>query len=417
MDASKWPRSPSGIWFIRPAQRQLDSAQLELFFDRALALGVRGVSFANFAVTDHMIARGLASRPSTLTFVDLSNTSITDATTRALAKLPNLEHVWLSGTPITNASLAELATTSTLTSVRVDDTADAFASRANLERLDLGHTAITDATISRLTTTRMRLLDIAETQVTASLAKLSTWSDLQELYISDTQIVGSFDRLKALSNLRVLHVAGLPFDDTAAETFRSFPRLVELDLSRTTVTSASMPTLGSLVRLRSLALNELPLVDGDLDTLTNETTTLETLTLDRTSITDRGMTKLGKLKRLSQLSIKDTAVTDAGCLELAPLRLVAINIGGTHVTIACLAALSRIATLSELDADDLGLRVGDQLAATSNLVTLSLVGSKFDEKGVASLLRLRSLRELHATDSALPTKVRKRLIASGIAIE
>ena len=122
MDASTWPIPTSRIWFVRPAHRDLPAIELAIFVGRAVALGVAGISLANCeAATDSTIAIPLASRPAALTFVDLSNTSITDGALRSLAALPNLEHAWLSGTRITDASLAQLSTVSSVTSVRVDE--------------------------------------------------------------------------------------------------------------------------------------------------------------------------------------------------------------------------------------------------------------------------------------------------------
>ncbi len=616
MDATAWPR-PAGIWYVRPAQRDLDGPHLATFFETAVALGIAGISLADCAAaTDHTIANGLASRPSSLTFVDLSGTAVTDASAPGLAALPRIEHVWMSSTSITDASLQDLAKGHSLKSVRADETAitdiglaalatlpalevvsangtllssagvdallvarplqylgiartaiagdaltslarrcsltgidlrrtaiddatvatslascaalhsldlaetritdvgllalhalpltrldvshtqvhsralevfheltemtwldlgytnvtnrgvawltkltklehlglayvgagaDAIvvvknnpalreidltaaklgdddlaelATRVDLEVLVLRHTAITDAALARLTTTKLRVLDVGGTQVTgASMPRHAGWSSLEELYLSDMQPGGAFGSLGSLYRLRVLHVAGLAFDDAAAQALRPLHHLEELDLSRTRVTSAALPVLATLPGLRALALDQVPIGDSDASVLATFHA-LETLTVARTSLSDTGAIALAALPHLAKLSIEQTQVTDAGCQRLAAsLRLSAINVGGTQVTATCLLALSRIPTLTELDADEVPLGGIDlQFAPGSRIATLSLDGTLIDDHAVPGLLALRSLRELHVNGAKLTTKARSRLTASGIAL-
>ena len=122
---------------------------------------------------------------------------------------------------------------------------------------------------------------------------------------------------------------------------------------------------------------------------------------------------------LSELSVKDTQVGDAGCLRVAAsLQLTAVNVSGTHVTAHCLAALSRIATLTELDADGIRLRGGElQFATMSRIASLSLDGTAVDDRALGALLTLRSLHELHARGTRLTNRARRRLAAAGIAVE
>ena len=194
-------------------------------------------------------------------------------------------------------------------------------------------------------------------------------------------------------------------------------RLEELDLSRTKITGAAIPIIGSLPRLRSLALDHLPVHDEDVVSLT-QNRGLETLTLEHTAITDGAIATLATMRTLRQLSVKETQMTDLGCNQLTPLHLTAINIGGTHVTVACLVSLGQISSLTELSGDDLNLRVADlSLAPSSRLTTLSLVGSRLDERAVVVLLRLRFLRRLHVNAKDISVQASRRLAAARILVE
>jgi len=101
LDPTTWPKTTAGIWFVRPATEDLDTHDLKQFVARATALGAPGISLAGERnADDDTLQPAIAP---TLTFIDLSSTHISDRTVVALAALPQLRHLWLSSTPITDA--------------------------------------------------------------------------------------------------------------------------------------------------------------------------------------------------------------------------------------------------------------------------------------------------------------------------
>ena len=196
--------------------------------------------------------------------------------------------------------------------------------------------------------------------------------------------------------MRVLHVAGLRFDDNdAAATLSTLVGLEELDLSRTNLTAKGLSHLGHLARLRFLSLNDVLVGDVAVPLLLLNHA-LETLALERTSITDEGALQLNNLTRLRELSVRGTRISDTGCLDLASMHLVALNISETNVTAACVESLIRTPTLTELYADGISFPVARlKLVNNSSIVSLSLVGAEMDAGSLVVILNLRLLRTLH----------------------
>jgi hypothetical protein len=102
----------------------------------------------------------------------LNGTYVADETAQALANLPDITEINLSGTSLTNAGLVPLARAGLkflfISSTRVDDEGvAALANHPTLEALTLDYCAITDRSVeTMLTIPNLEYIDIAGTQIT-----------------------------------------------------------------------------------------------------------------------------------------------------------------------------------------------------------------------------------------------------------
>lgn len=104
--------------------------------------------------------------------------------------------------------------------------------------------------------------------------------------------------------------------DADLGSIASFPRLEELSLGGSRVTSAGLAKLAGLPSLKRLFLDGLPLVDDDLKPL-SPLRRLESLSLASTKIGDRGLAHLSGLTSLQVLNLTNCEITDEGLAHLA----------------------------------------------------------------------------------------------------
>ncbi len=105
LDPAAWPAADAGIWYVRPARRDLDANQLRAFVALAVKLKAPGISLSGFANADDASVAPMASQPASLSFVDLTGTGITDVGAMVVASLPGLRHAWFSSTAVSDATL------------------------------------------------------------------------------------------------------------------------------------------------------------------------------------------------------------------------------------------------------------------------------------------------------------------------
>lgn len=182
---------------------------------RVLQLTIRSADFA-----DADCAR-LTSMPD-LESLDLSGTSITNDSLATLAQLKSLRTLKLSGTVVTDAGLAALAEAPALE--------DLSLARCPLDTL-------TESGVGQLVS--LTSLDLMDTQITDDAgAALSKLTNLQKLYVGRTKISSSIlPALTDLKKIQLLNVAELPV--TAAgdmEAIASLPALELLYLDRSDLT-------------------------------------------------------------------------------------------------------------------------------------------------------------------------------------
>ncbi len=161
-----------------------------------------------------------------------------------------------------------------------------------LEELNLSGTSLTDdQTVHFQSLTRLRRLDLSSTKVTgASLANLKNLAQLQALDLTSTAVADSdLTYLKELWQLRYLKLSQTDITDAGLSRLRDLSNLERLDLSECgkNITDAGLISLGGLLQLESLIL-------------------------DDTDVTDAGLPNLSGLVRLQSLSLRNTRTSNAG---------------------------------------------------------------------------------------------------------
>jgi Leucine-rich repeat (LRR) protein len=237
--------------------------------------------------------------------VDLRARWVSDSDMAALAALPNLAHLDLSLTRISDHGLQQLKAALAITDLNLcyaelitDAGLSAVKGWKHLRRLNLRGTKVTDTTLQHLSAvTTLESLDIGSAQITD---------------------VG-LDLITSLPNLKELTVGGNKLTDNGLQPLRQLPGLTYLDLTGSQRTDSG---------LWSVSLSE-PGLDA-IDTLRN----MRWLRLNGTLIAARGLERLKDLARLERLDLEGCKrVGDDAAPVLASFRsLNAVDLTGTSFT-------------------------------------------------------------------------------------
>jgi len=221
-------------------------------------------------------------------------------TLEGLADLPQLQHLNLSGTQVTDAELPVLA------------------ALTQLQDLDLSSTQVTDAGLPVLAAlTQLQDLDLSNTQVTdAGLPVLRALTQLQALYLFNTSVTDAgLSALAVLTQLRDLDLRGTEVTDAGLSALAVLTQLRYLNLRHTEVTDAGLPALAALTQLQRLELINTKVTDAGLPALA-ALTQLQDLDLFGTGVTDAGLPALAALTQLQHLQLSRTKVTDSEVAQL-----------------------------------------------------------------------------------------------------
>lgn len=191
---------------------------------------------------------------------------------QALAQMPNLQRLSLSGAQIDDEGASQLAKISTLTT------------------LGLNGTKVTSAGLKELTKLRnltylsaaKTLIDDEGLRLVATLSKL-TWLDLDNTQITDAGI----EHLRPLKSLRVLLLANTAITDRAVEVFVSLDAPNRINLEGTKITNQAPRLLAPLPKL------------GDIN-------------LRNTSVDDRCVPDIEQMKVLHTIDLRGTNISKAG---------------------------------------------------------------------------------------------------------
>jgi len=261
---------------------------------------------------------------------------------------------------------------------------------------------------------------------------LAPAKDLEILVLDSRRITGNgLDKLTS-DKLRRLVMSATAANDDGLKDIRKFPRLQDMLLDGTNVTSGVLAHFDGLKQLKNLSLAGTQVTDTGFGWLANaadspfvaigKLTSLESLNLKRTKIHGQGLryleslTKLktldlgdtqlddgdlsgfGKLTQLETLSLENTPITGAGFGQLKGLdKLVALNLNRTRVGDSALRKFDKLPKLQRLELSN--TRVSDGglshiLASAGQLRYLDLFGTPITDAGLSSLQNKQQLQAL-----------------------
>lgn len=230
------------------------------------------------------------------------------------------------------------------TAGRIDEALIQLQGQSKLRNLIVGGPGITDAGLQRVAKfENLGALSIVDSPITdRGLVSLQTLTKLKEIslvrlsigneslapFVSNSSLVKLRLRAAAnvtdeainkylpkFTNIASLELSELAIGDASLDTISRLPKLVDLNLLRTRVTSAGIKKLTGLP-LKKLNLDDIPTIGDEAISAILAIPTLEFLHLGKTKVTDDGIAKLSDLKSLKDLLINDTEVSEKAIAEL-----------------------------------------------------------------------------------------------------
>eukprot|EP00913_Durusdinium_trenchii_P010926 g10255.t1 len=347
---------------------------------------------------------------------------------RAFSEMPTLKSLFLSGTSIEDVALERLSRTNpTLTWIDLSDTKVTDAGIRNLQqipslnRIALNETAVTDVGLKHLAALPgLHSIDVARTSVTdIGLAYLKDRRQFRRLNLIGTNVSNAgIKSLTKMKGLEALFLGSCRIDDKGLLQIENLTALEMLNLDNTGVSDAGLKSLQGMSRLASLSIKFNEVTDAGLQHLV-KLPRLTELMLEDTDVADAGLTTLAKMPQLETLDLMDTRITDDGLKALQELkRFKYLNLNGNDLSNEGLNALRRMERLEFLALNhtrvtDDGL---DRLWDLKKLKIVGLRGTAVTPKGVSSLKRhlpncaidhlhdRQFLRESRAADWAIRTR-------------
>ncbi|HEX4070497.1 MAG TPA: hypothetical protein VHX68_04990 [Planctomycetaceae bacterium] len=289
--------------------------------------------------------------PETIQRLDLSYMRLEPADFKRLKTFTGLKTLNMTGAPITDDGLKEIADLS------------------NLEALDLGHTPVTDHGLKEL----KRLPHLHELRLTDVLSGANGI-----VYDSGLKEIAQIPQLMKL-DLSGIH----SFGEEGIRALRKLDRLTDLNLRLTNAQNSWIKDLAELKSLTALNIEQTRISDAGLKGLEGFHN-LTVLKLSLTDVTDAGMKEVARLSTLTKLRVRETKIGDAGVKELGRLKgLTDLDLFRTDMTDTAAADLIKLHELTNLDLDrteitDAGLV---QLGRLPRLQRLAVGGTHVTERG------------------------------------
>lgn len=268
-----------------------------------------------------------------LRFLSLQRTQITDQSMAHIAKMKNLESLYLPR-GVTDAGLAQLAPLTQLRELKLTGKAITDEGLAHLmqfrhlESLDLHGTSVSDAGLNALAKLPLRILSLSAAITDQGMQGVGRMGKLRQLDLSRTQVTNAgLLPLQKLSDLHTLF--GSPaMTSEGFQALTACKHLRRLDLTGTQIKETSLGVLAQLEHLEELALTNTPIKDAALLRLRGFRH-LRILDLSGSQVTTEGWAELSSLRELEILSLssqKTIARADLRRLvSMSRLRLLIIN--------------------------------------------------------------------------------------------
>jgi serine/threonine protein kinase/Leucine-rich repeat (LRR) protein len=396
-----------------------DSRQV---LERFLELG--GQVMSRDAVTGATKTIGRTSRlPEDLTRIfqiEVTNTQLLHNEDLAgLVDFPNLEVLYLSGTPLTDDALVYIG------------------QLRHLRELTLFSTRITDAGLAHLhELTKLQSLHLAMTDITDDgLAHLATMKQLEWLaFVKCRRLTGSgFRHLGQLQKLKYLDMNMTSLNDEGLRWICQLRNIEQLHATNTPISNEGLAFVAQLKGLREFHPNDTKLSDEGIVQLV-ACGKLEGLGLNGTRMSDRSLAVIAKLPHLKLLAVQYTPVTDQGLSQLAELHsLSKLLLTGTRVSDEGVAQLRQQLPKCLIDFPSRDHRIADRCLEfdgkvqfhgqqqfvdhrsklirndTAIIQSIDLTGRKLPPDLIPAIASLRSLHSLNLTGTALDVDDMKQI--------
>lgn len=219
-----------------------------------------------------------------------------------LADLGNVTWLSLQSAPVTNAGLVHVA--------RLKD----------LEHLYLGYSRVTGEGLTRLDLPKLRILSLHGLAVKdADLEKLPELPQLQELVLNDTLVTDDgLAHLGKYASINKLWLENTKITDKGLVHLQRLPGLESLYLQNSHTAGPGLADLMPLSHLRFISFKHVTLGPDSLKHIA-QLTQLEILKIDDTNVTDEQLADIAPLKHLRTLWLSKTRVTDRGVEHILKL--------------------------------------------------------------------------------------------------
>ena len=249
-----------------------------------------------------------------------------------LQKLKKLERLNLDNYNFSDAGVASLSNITTLKSLDIgcDEQVKERGLKYRYKCSDVTDAGITS--LAKLRDLQALYLSRLEINGSGFKA-LTGLQNLQTLWLRDTLLDDQgLQHICKLHGLQKLDLSRTDVTDAGLTSLSSLNQLTWLNLSGTQITSAGLKSLGELNELKDLDLTATALTGEGFEVLAR-LPKLEHLDLDQSPIDDAGVAHLAGCKSLKYLSLDKTKITDAGLMSLAGLKnLTVVSTEHTAVT-------------------------------------------------------------------------------------
>ena len=352
-----------------------------------------------------------------------------------IARLPDLQDLWISGTSSSDGFLPYLGGLTQLRGLMIPEAhptnsdLSQMADLTNLEGVAFDASQLPDAGFAVVAKWK-RLVSLSVTNCQVSdLSPLNDHPDLEVIVLTRPDLAEpnqtplSLEPFRHCPELRQLVMSGFLLDASGIKPILNLRKLEFLVADGNTISHADLAGLAkisSLIRLDlhhapirtleplgpllptlgCLKIVDSPLTDEGISCL-RTCSLLNTLDLSRSAISDAGLTTIALLPGINVLDLRSTEITDAGLGPLRTLTLLKLDVSGTQITDAGLAQIvTQWPFLKDLDlgntmTTDAGL---DSLAKLRSLQRVGLIDTKTTVPGRDRLRKARSALKISLQD-------------------
>jgi hypothetical protein len=273
------------------------------------------LSLTNSGISNAAIKTIVESFPNLVNLDVSSNSRLTDAAAREIAKLQQLETLGLLFCDFSEFGILNIAKLPKLRALDIranmkigDGGMEALAKIPTLRSLKHRSPAVSDTGIRALTAAKaLDNLEIQDFQITGQSGQyIRQMEKLNSLIIFRCDGFDS-EGVLALKGLKLnrLTLRGLPINDSAMEVFRDLLTVKRLYLNELpSVTDAGMANIAVLKDLEILDIWEVPVTDKSMETIA-QFAALKELRLKGTRITDAGLDVLLTMPKLAKVTLED----------------------------------------------------------------------------------------------------------------